>query len=589
MKVPAPWRSPGFGLVVLLLLLAILAVLQFRWTGELSRAERERLARSQQASARRLAYEVDRQVSLAFLGFRPPMTRDVEEIAAHLTAALAEWRRSARYPELVRSLWIVERREGAPTEAARVLVLESHGAAFRAATPEEGRTVALPVLAQVARSRERRVTPERVDATLPGMVLPLISLSDLRERDRDPNRNRDRRLAFGYLVVLFDREVLTGRMLPELAADSFAEGTAVLLQRGDTGEEIRLYPGGLKGEPRPGPRAGRAITVPILQLLPRDELRRLGADRRPPRRGTPLLSTSYANRPLEPDPHGWRLVIRDPGGALDSAVSRARLRNLTLGLAVLALLGLSAIALFLLTRRTQGLARRQLEFTAAVSHELRTPLASIRSLGQNLGDGIVKEPEQVRRYGRQILQESIRLADLVERTLELGGVLSGRSRGRLQPVALAAVAHAALAECAPLFAEKDVAVVAELPAGETGRIRGDAEALRRALVNLLANAVKFGASKVTLRLREAGGAVELAVADDGPGIPRRELPHLFEPFFRGRRAIDGQIAGSGLGLSLVRHAVEASGGTVRVESRDEGTTFTLRWRQEGAADPNPAG
>lgn len=576
MKVAAPWRSPGVGLVVLLLLLAILAVLQFRWTGELSRAEHERQTRGLQSSARRMAHELDREISIAFLSLRPPMTRDLGIVAGHLADAFAEWRRRARYPELVHALWIVERAAGDPPGPARVLILERSGTAFRAASPEEWKTV-LPLLRLPGAPRDRRSGLARVDPKLPGLILPLAGWSN-----SDPSGRRER-WSLGYEIVQFDREALAGHILPELAADFFPEGPAVYLATG-TGGEIPLT-----AAARDAGRSRQKLSVPLLQLLARDEIREMRS-RRQTRRSTPLFPSFFVDRPDPSPAHGWRLVIRDPGGALDSAVSRARLRNLALGLAVLALLGLSAVALFLLTRRAQGLARRQIEFTSAVSHELRTPLASIRSLGQNLGDGIVKEPEQVRRYGRHILQESIRLADLVERTLELGGVLSGRSRGRLQPVALAAAARDALAECAPLFAQKGVDAVSELPAGETGWIRGDAEALRRAVVNLLANAVKFGASRVTVRLREAGGTVELAVVDDGPGIPRRELPHLFEPFFRGRRAIEGQIAGSGLGLSLVRHTVETSGGTLRVESReDEGTTFTLRWRQDGAADPNPAG
>jgi signal transduction histidine kinase len=101
--------------------------------------------------------------------------------------------------------------------------------------------------------------------------------------------------------------------------------------------------------------------------------------------------------------------------------------------------------------------------------------------------------------------------------------------------------------------------------------------------NLLENAVKYGgtsggqASWIGLRARRApSGQVEIAVADRGPGIRREDLPHLFEPFFRGRDAAATNVPGSGLGLSLVLHTIEAFGGHVDAESTAEGSVFTLR-------------
>ena len=106
-------------------------------------------------------------------------------------------------------------------------------------------------------------------------------------------------------------------------------------------------------------------------------------------------------------------------------MAKTRGRNLAIGLGVLTLLGGSAAFLAVAGHRARALARQQMTFVAAVSHELRTPLAAIRSAGQNLADGVVSDPEQVRRYGAMVHREGERLTALVEQTLELSGMLGG--------------------------------------------------------------------------------------------------------------------------------------------------------------------
>jgi signal transduction histidine kinase len=110
-------------------------------------------------------------------------------------------------------------------------------------------------------------------------------------------------------------------------------------------------------------------------------------------------------------------------------------------------------------------------------------------------------------------------------------------------------------------------------------IRGDAAALRRALDNLVANAVKFAAAGQRLALRASArpveGTVVLRVEDRGPGIPREEREQVFEPFYRGKAAERKKAPGSGLGLSLVRHVVRAHGGRVHVEGREGGGTTVV--------------
>jgi len=239
--------------------------------------------------------------------------------------------------------------------------------------------------------------------------------------------------------------------------------------------------------------------------------------------------------------------------------------------------GIGGAHLLAAARRAQVLARRQLEFVAGVTHELRTPLTAMRSAAQNLADGVVREPDQVKGYGALIEREGRRLSDMVEQALEYAGIQSGRGFAR-RPTAVAGVVEGALADLKPLLDEKGFAVECDVASG-LPTVLGDAPALRRAVGNLIGNAVKYAAAGAWLAVaarEEPRGEVRVAVADRGPGIAPDDLPHVFEPFYRGRDLAAGRVPGSGLGLALVRHVAEAHGGRVTVASRPgKGTTFTL--------------
>jgi len=286
------------------------------------------------------------------------------------------------------------------------------------------------------------------------------------------------------------------------------------------------------------------------------------------------------------------VLIKRRDGSLEQAVAVVRRRNLGISVGILGLIAITVVTLALSAQRAQRLARQQMEFVAGVSHELHTPLAAIRSAGENLADGVVAHPDQVRRYGALVEREGRRLTDMVGQILEFAGIQSGRRTYRLEPIAVADVVTEALAESRWLV-ESSHLVVEQQVAADLPLVEGDAAALRRAVKNLIENAIKHGGSGGWVRLSATRGApdeVTIAVADRGPGIRREDLPHLFEPFFRGRAAAAGSGPGAGLGLSLVRHIVEAHGGRVSVEAGAEGgSVFALHLpvaRQ--AALPAPA-
>jgi signal transduction histidine kinase len=275
-------------------------------------------------------------------------------------------------------------------------------------------------------------------------------------------------------------------------------------------------------------------------------------------------------------------MVKHQAGSLEAAVAAARNRSLALSLSVLVLLGGAVAMIVVSTRRAQRLAAQQMEFVAAVSHELRTPLTVIRAAAENLADDVVHEPDKTRQYGQLINREGRRLSDMVERVLLFAKMRSGNTRFEHVEVDLASTLDDAIASSSTWTEERSVTVAKEMPAS-LPKVLGDPEALTSVMQNLISNAVKYSrrGGTVTVQARALGAgpdaAVQVAIHDQGNGIPSGEIPHLFEPFFRGDRARAAQIQGSGLGLSLVKQVVEAHHGHIEVVSTPgAGSTFLVQ-------------
>jgi signal transduction histidine kinase len=196
---------------------------------------------------------------------------------------------------------------------------------------------------------------------------------------------------------------------------------------------------------------------------------------------------------------------------------------------------------------------------------------------------VVHDPSQVERYGALIQQESARLTELVERVLQFAGAQAGRIIREPEPLSVETVIEDTL-ESSKAVIQGSRCVVEKTIEPGLPLILGDPVALKQALENLLSNAAKYGtggsnwigvfASKTS---GEEPAGVEIRVADRGPGIPADEQEHIFDPFFRGRRAVQDQIHGAGLGLNLVKKIIEAHGGTIVVHSQPaKGTEFVVR-------------
>jgi two-component system, OmpR family, sensor histidine kinase KdpD len=204
----------------------------------------------------------------------------------------------------------------------------------------------------------------------------------------------------------------------------------------------------------------------------------------------------------------------------------------------------------------------------AVSHDLRSPLTAILTAAGALSAASLHAAERDE-LAADITTEATRLARLVDKLLDLSRLEADSAEPRREWCSVEEVLLAAVDDLDTPPEAIALAVDADLPL-----IRADAAQLERAFANLLENAVRYSAGKpVSVRARAVRARILVRIVDRGPGVPRRELQRIFEPFYRGER--NGH-RGSGLGLAIVRGFVEANGGTVKVESLPgQGTTFEV--------------
>ena len=295
------------------------------------------------------------------------------------------------------------------------------------------------------------------------------------------------------------------------------------------------------------------------------------------RRGGPGLQASRPGRE-------WTLVAQHPSGSVDMAVAALRRRNLAISFGLLAVLASGMALIFAVARRAKRIARQQMEFVAGVSHELCTPLAVINSAAENLMDGVVEGESETREYGGMIRDQGRRLEHLVDEVLQFAAGRSEMSGYDLRPVDLGAIVAHSLASAEPMLRDAgftvDQQIAASLPP-----IVADPAAVGMCVENLLSNAVKYAGGSRWLSVRTELATpfrqqpeVQLSVGDRGMGIPTRDLPHIFEPFYRVASVREGEIRGVGLGLYLVKRAMEGMGGRVSVTSEvGRGSCFTLHF------------
>jgi len=304
------------------------------------------------------------------------------------------------------------------------------------------------------------------------------------------------------------------------------------------------------------------------------------------------LPTDVASLALDIDP------LTPLGNPVDAPrmPSDPRGRLLTILVLFLVTVGLGVVAMVQM-RREYALARRRTRFVSSVSHELRTPLAQIRLFAELLRDDEVTNDERRTEYARIIDEEAQRLTYFVDNVLAFTTLDAAAAAMRRNLVSLSAIVAHTVERFAPLAASRSADIASSVAPGVI--ISGNEDALRRIILNVLDNAVKYGPPGQTVRVEVGSdGAVAYVTVDDsGPGIPVRDRDRIFEPFVRLQAPGTAASGGSGIGLAIVRSLMRALDGTVSVEDARRGGTrirlsFPLAGREptrpEGMPEPRPA-
>jgi len=386
----------------------------------------------------------------------------------------------------------------------------------------------------------------------------------------------------GWCFIEFDRAYLREHLLPELVTRHFggARTQAAIVARDPLSLIYALEPA-VTIESLAQVDAGIVLldaNLPQdLQVTPPPL-----ADQQPIVSGSPGVPLAeIAGGRGDTGTGAWVLVVKSQAGSYEELIEYWREHAIGLNFWMLVLLAGTSVMLILATLRARRLAQQQMEFVAGVSHELRTPLTVIQSTSYNLSQGTIQDPSRVRQYGDVIQREARRLINQIERMLSFAGISMGRRVYDPQPTNVIEIAERSLAEYAVSFAE-DGWQIEQHFAADLPLVLTDGPALESALKNLFENALKYAARGKWLSVTACaaqgakGREVQITVADRGPGIAPKDLPHIFEPFYRGQSVTAATTSGAGLGLCLVKRNLRALGGSVTVQSAPgDGTSFTL--------------
>jgi signal transduction histidine kinase len=562
-RAPVLWLFMG----LLVVLVCVLAVLQYKWIGEISANEQKRRQDDLQAAANKLSGAFNAELSAAAAALQPN-DQQVQEMGRQKAyeTRYSQWRASAPHPRLFRRIAVVAVETGQLT----ISMFNTDTGALEAAEWPANWTAARDFVAE--RLAGRNTGPLRTENS---------TLLDYPRFAGQPGPGPGRGGEQDWMLLDVDSGFAGGVILPDLLSqylmpDFRSQYRVEVVVRASPSE---LIFGTDSGQAPPSASRAQATVTLFDPIRPNR-----GGGRGP----LPATGPGGPGRGVSNDSGRgrWLLSVWLRKGSLETVVASARRRNLAISAAMLLLLLATGAALAQFSRRAQRLAEVEMEFVAGVSHELRTPLTVIRTAAFNLRGKVAANPAQVERYGALIQQESERLSAIVEQVLRFASANAGRVVQERQPVSVPGLIEQTLqsnkAMLEDALCEVETRVEPGLPP-----VNGDSLALRHALQNLLANAAKYGGAgkqSIAISARTVPGAIgskapqiEIRVADHGTGIPAEEQKHVFDAFFRGRKAVQDQIHGTGLGLHLVKRIVEAHGGTVSLESEPgAGSTFIVR-------------
>ena len=283
---------------------------------------------------------------------------------------------------------------------------------------------------------------------------------------------------------------------------------------------------------------------------------------------------------------GYVLAVKAPRpGYLESRIQKELLVNYVLIVSLLLALFAAVALFFRYLRRDMELLELKNRFLDSAAHTLKTPLARMRMLAEQLQLNWLKNEEQRAVQSGKIIAEADRMNDLITNLLDLSRIEAGQKSYRFQLASLAEIAGQAWAEALPLLKENGFACRAEIAKGMPP-FAFDPRALRLVIGNLIQNALSYSPDhkEIVLKVYSSAGEAVLEVADSGLGIAPEYHEAIFSKFFRIEGKETNASQGSGLGLFLVKHAVDAHGGRIEVQSSvGQGSKFIIRLPMTGGA------
>ena len=526
---------------------AVLSFLQYRWTGELSRAEPALLRGGLNDQVRRLVQAFNDEIRESCLLLAPDANELRENGIAETHKARYEQWAATHDRSLFTHIAVAAPEQG----SLRLYSIDSEGRIAPMEWPPNWETLHAAMTARMNGAGRPPSAPPDSDV----IELPVFA---------NPG-NRDSEVE--WMIFELNDDYMRSKVLPRLVAEYLNPGGEsvydVSVSRNGPHGPLLFSTRGDHGSVGWGADASAGMFSADMGLTP----------------GRGRGRSHDEGHHEEARQSRWTIAVRHRSGSLAVAVSRARTRNLAASLLLVGLLGGTAWALVRYTARSRRLSEMQFRFAAGVSHDLRTPLTAIRGAAFNLVEGLVKDPAAVGRYAKLILRNAEELTSMIENVLAFSASLHSDKEPRQREVFAVGdlVQHAASAmaqEIEQAGCRVEVTVAPELPA-----VAGDPVEVELVFRNLIGNAVRHGAEGrwIGVSAGRAGDGVEVRVSDRGPGIPETELKRIFEPFYRGEQTRAQRVPGTGLGLSLVRNTVERYQGEVEVHNcPGGGAQFTVR-------------
>jgi len=606
--------------------LALLAVLQYHWSLQVSTATRTQMQTALQNSLMGFRLDVASELASPCIEIKAALDASPGINPAQIKQQFAHWQQTTAHPNLVEHIYIWDdpgrqqpfrldpgsdqfERVSWPAEFSFIQhhlemvsgMLTQHAPHTSDRAPDPARRRSHFPRGDFARQGHMhgRGMPRNglLDMLPPGAVEQSIPALVYLVR-RHKGATSSGAPVFTWLVVQLNKSVLEKEIFPELAqkyfrgasglnyhvavreSDTTAPGVVYASDAGFGADEnvqvdasLNLFgpPFGRSGPPGPeffavparSPENGRSGGGPGSDHAPRFEVMH------------------------QPGDHGvWQVIAKHKSGSVEAAVTGLRRRNLMASFGVLIVLGATMAMIVIASQRARRLARLQMDFVTGVSHELRTPLAVISSAGENIAHGIIADKQQLVRYGNTIVKQTRQLTQLVEQVLQFAATQQLPRKLGLGPVDLPGAIDAALEGTAAIVSAAQVTVERQVEPG-LPPVSAEFNGVVQSLQNLITNAVKYSGENRWLRISartandKAEGTpaeIELTVEDRGIGIDKDEIKHIFEPFYRSPAVAESGIHGTGLGLPLTRKIVEAMGGRVAAESElGKGSSFTTHF------------